>query len=332
MMATRKINNVKLGIFVLTGLLVLIISLYMIGKDTNMFGRNYTLRARFENVQGLTAGHNIRFSGIQVGTVKKVKILADTLIEVTMLIDEKMKQFIHKNDVVSLSTDGLMGNHILVITPSRDGSPLAEEGDLLVTRKPVTTDDILATLDQTTKNIAVISDELKITVTRINDSKGIWQLLEDEQMPASLRASVANIRRATAQAGTMANDLQSLITDIKNGKGSLGAILTDTTISYNLNEAALKIQQVGDHATQLADELTRITTGIQQDINTGKGPAHAILKDSALVERLAQSLSNLEKGTDAFNQNMEALKHNFLLRGYFRRLEKKQRQEAVKNQ
>ena len=326
-MAKKAVNNVKLGLFVMAGLLLMIISLYMIGRDTNLFGKNYTLRVQFENVQGLTSGHNIRYSGIQVGTVKKVRILNDTLIEVTMLIDQKMKQFIHKNDVVSLSTDGLMGNHILNITPAKDGSPLAEDGDLLITKKSISTDDILVTLDKTTRNIAEISEELKTTVTRINESKGIWQLLDDTELPANLRASVVNIRKATSQAGNMVNDLQSLITDIKSGKGSLGAILKDTSISYNLNEAALKIQQVGDHATQLADELTKITTGIQQDINTGKGPANAILKDSVLVMRLANSLSNLEKGTEAFNQNMEALKHNFLLRGYFRKLEKKQKEE-----
>lgn len=90
-MVKKTINNLKLGIFVLAGLLVVIISLYMIGRDTNLFGKNYTLRAHFENVQGLTPGNNIRYSGIQVGTVKKVKILNDTLIEVTMLIDLKMK-------------------------------------------------------------------------------------------------------------------------------------------------------------------------------------------------------------------------------------------------
>jgi phospholipid/cholesterol/gamma-HCH transport system substrate-binding protein len=97
-MATKKINNIKLGLFVLAGLLLLILGLYMIGRDSNLFGRNFELRARFENVQGLTPGNNIRYSGIQVGTVKKVKIISDTLIEVTMLIDEKMKSFIHKND------------------------------------------------------------------------------------------------------------------------------------------------------------------------------------------------------------------------------------------
>ncbi len=77
-MAKRVVNNVKLGIFVLGGLLFLVFLLYMIGKNRNMFGNTYVLKARFENVSGLVAGNNVRFSGIQAGTVKKVKILNDT--------------------------------------------------------------------------------------------------------------------------------------------------------------------------------------------------------------------------------------------------------------
>lgn len=325
-MAKKTVNNIKLGIFVLAGLLVLIISLYMIGRDTNLFGKNYTLRARFGNVHGLTSGNNIRYAGIQVGTVKKVKLLSDTLIEVTMLIDQKMQKFIHRNDKVSMSTDGLMGNRILNIEPAGDGSALAREGDLLVTKESVSTDDILETLDKTNRNIAFISEELKTTVTRINNSRALWNLLSDESLPANLRASVANIRKATVRADDMVTGLQAIINDIKSGKGSLGAILSDTAIAYNLNEAALKIQQVGTQATILTNELTRLTGDIHRDINTGKGPANAILKDSALVIKLNNSLSSIEKGTESFNQSMEALKHNFLLRGYFRKLEKKKKE------
>jgi phospholipid/cholesterol/gamma-HCH transport system substrate-binding protein len=80
-------NNIKLGVFVLAGLLFLILLLYMIGRNRNLFGRNYVLKARFENVQGLIPGNNVRFAGIQAGTVKKIQILNDTMIEVTMFID-----------------------------------------------------------------------------------------------------------------------------------------------------------------------------------------------------------------------------------------------------
>jgi len=328
-MATRTINNLKLGIFVLAGLLLLILALYLIGKDSNFFGRNFELKARFENVQGLTAGNNIRYSGIQVGTVKRIKIINDTLIEVTMLIDEKMKSFIHKSDMVSISTDGLMGNKLLNITPAKTNAQLVADGDLLVTKKVAGTEEMMETLNRTNNNIALISDDIKKTVQRINNSNALWKILEDPALPGDLKTSMTSIRNATVNADNMVSDLKTIINDVKNGKGSLGLILTDTSIACNLNEAVVKIQKVGENASQLADELTALTQSVKKDINNGKGTVNALLKDSSIVIKLANSLSNIEQGTAAFNDNMEALRHNFLLRGYFRKQEKQKKKLLI---
>ncbi len=328
-MAKQTVNNIKLGAFVLTGLLALIVGLYMIGRDTSIFSNNYKLYARFENSQGLTAGNNIRYSGIQVGTVKKVSILNDTLIEVTMLIEEKMKKFIHHTDLVSISTDGLMGNRIVNITPGKDGSALAKEGDILVTKRAISTDEMLEILDKTNRNIAIVSEGLKTTVEHINSSKALWDILENETLPANITASLNNIRIASANANQMVKDIQGIITDVKEGKGSMGKMLTDTAFAYNLNEAINKIKLAGDNANILAGEISNLSLSVKKDINEGKGPANAILKDSALVLKLNNSLNNIEKGAAGFNENMEALKSNFLFKGYFRRLEK-QKKEAEK--
>ena len=297
----------------------------MIGRDSNLFSKNYVLKARFENVQGLTPGNNIRYAGIQVGTVKKVAIINDTSIEVTMLIEKKMKQFIRVNDVVSISTDGLMGNKLLQITPSKDGSAFAISGDVLRTKKLISTDAMLELLNRTNQNVAVISEDLKNTVQRINNSKALWQVLDNEALPKNIFKSVSNIRSATVKADLMVKDLQTIIADVKQGKGSMGKIITDTAIAYNLNEAIEKIKLVGNQADILAADLHAFTLSVKNDVNNGKGTVHSLLKDSVLVQKLNNSLQNIEKGTDGFNQNMEALKSNFLFRGYFRKLEKQKK-------
>jgi phospholipid/cholesterol/gamma-HCH transport system substrate-binding protein len=328
-MAKQTVNNIKLGLFIIAGVFLLILGLYLIGRDSNLFSSNYVLKARFEHVQGLTPGNNIRYAGIQVGTVKKVTIINDTSIEVTMLIEEDMQQFIRVNDVASISTDGLMGNKMMQITPSKDGSAFAVDGDFLKTKKLISTDEMLELLNRTNQNVAVISEDLKTTVQRINNSKALWGVLDNEALPKNILASVNNIRSATVKADLMVNDLQTIIAGVKQGKGSLGKIITDTAIAYNLNEAIEKIKLVGSNADSLATDLHALTLSIKNDVNNGNGPIHSLLRDSALVQKLNNSLLNIEKGTDGFNQNMEALKSNFLFRGYFKRLEK-QKKEATK--
>jgi phospholipid/cholesterol/gamma-HCH transport system substrate-binding protein len=330
-MANKTVNNIKLGAFVLGGLLFLVLLLYMIGKNRSLFGSTYVLKARFENVQGLVSGNNVRFSGIQSGTVKRVKILNDTVIEVTMIIETKMKSIIRKNAIVSIGTDGLVGNKVVNIVPSGQQGPLAVEGDQLVSKKSVDTEEILRTLYKTNNDAAVIAANLKTTIQRINNSDALWSLLNDESIPRELKASLANIRMATRKAGTVAETLDEIVMDIKNGKGSVGAVLKDSSYAQNLNEAFLKIKAVGEQADSLAGQISVLVQGIQQDINLGKGTMNALLKDSMIVGKLNASLDNIQKGTDGFNQNMEALKHNFLFKGYFRKLEKQRQKENQLN-
>lgn len=322
-MAKKITNSIKLGTFVLAGLLFLVLLLYMIGRNENLFGDTYVLNARFENIQGVVAGNNVRFSGIQAGTVKKVSILSDTVIEVTMLIDTKMEHIIRKNALVSIGTDGLVGNKVVNIIPAHQPAAFAEAGDILATKKMPATDDMLQTLYKTNNDVAVIASDLKGTVQRLNNSSALWAVLNDKTIPLELRMSIANIRLATGRAGNMVNNLDDLVSDIKHGKGSVGVLLTDTSFAKNLNEAVLKIKSVGDKADVLAAEINSLVTGIQADVNSGKGPVNALLKDTAMVIKLQTSLDNIQKGTDGFNQSMEALKHNFLLRGYFRKQAKK---------
>jgi len=326
-MTKRIFNNIRLGMFVIAGLMFLVLLLYMIGKNQHMFGSNYHLKTRFQNVQGLKAGHNVRYSGIEVGTVNSVTFLNDTLIEVDMLIEKRMKNIIRGNAIVSIGTEGFVGNKVVNIFPGRESVDFAKDGDLLNSKKPVDTDEMLRTLSKTNNDVATVAENLKATIQNINTSQALWQLLNDKTLPANIRISAGNIRQATDRAATMINDLQSMVTDVRNGKGSLGTILTDSSFALNLNQAVLKINAVAEHADSLAEEINKFVSTVKHEVNSGKGVVNALLKDSAMTTKINQSLDHIEKGTSAFNQDMEALKHNFLFRGYFRKLEKQKQKE-----
>lgn len=323
----ETLSNIKLGAFVLAGFFFLILLLFMLGKNQNLFGNTYSLKASFDNVQGLLAGNNVRYSGIQVGTVKKIKIVNDTLIEVTMNIEKRMLLIIRKNAVVSIGTEGFVGNKVVNITPSRKPCPLAKEGDILLAGKALNTDKMLQTLSKTNDDIAVISEGLKTIIERINRSSALWSILDDQSLPKNVRTSIENIRLATVKAGRIVDDLGSVAEDIKKGNGSVGSVLKDTIYAQNLNDAILKIKLAGSNVDSLATEINEVVMDIKYDIENGKGPYKAFLKDTAIVNKIHASLDNIQKGTDGFNQNMEALKHNFLLRGYFKKLERKKEKE-----
>ena len=233
-MKEKRNTIIRLGVFVLAGLVVLITALFLIGNNQHLFGSKFMLKTHFKNVGGLKAGSNVRYAGIAVGTVKNVQFINDTTVEVSLQIDEKMKNIIRKNTQSSISTDGLMGDKIINLNPQRGESALAEDGDLLPSFQPIDMDEIIGTLSSTNKNILLISEDLKETVVKLNNSKGLWKLLGDEGLGKSLGRTADNLEKVTANAYAMTTDLREVIADVKSGKGPAGAILRDTAMTASL--------------------------------------------------------------------------------------------------
>src|ERR1700733_11359558 len=130
-MGNQGKNNIQLGVFVLAGFLVLVLFLSKIGKQHHLFGTDFELKTTASRVGGLIEGGNVRFSGIQAGTVKSIKIVNDTTFEITFNVDDKVRPFILKNAVTAIGTDGLMGNKILNISPVSGTSKPVTDGDML---------------------------------------------------------------------------------------------------------------------------------------------------------------------------------------------------------
>ncbi|MBK8968804.1 MAG: MCE family protein [Lewinellaceae bacterium] len=189
-MAKRTIDNIKLGLFVLVGLGLLILFLYMLGRNKSIFSDRFEISVHFENVSGLVAGNNVRVSGIVVGIVEEVQLVNDTLVVVTIALNESMRQVIRKNALASIGTDGLIGNRVVNLLPSKDPAPLIEPGDILQSQSDVSTEEMLRTLDRTNQNVLDISEGLKETIERINNSTQLTTLLNAEGLSRDLKAAL----------------------------------------------------------------------------------------------------------------------------------------------
>lgn len=331
-MQDRTPQNIKLGIFVLLGLASLVTLLYFMGAQKNLFGKQFPVEVVFRNVSGLRVGNNVRMGGINIGTVRKIVLEADTAVRVTLTVDHKLAPLIKTNDVASLGTDGLMGNRVVNIEPGPSGAPSIAPNGILAAREALDMDAMMRTLDITNRNFARMSEDLVQTVQRINNSEALWAVLEDEQLPAHIRATVRNIQSASQKADLLVADIQTVIREVASSEQGIIALMKDSTLMTDLHAASGRLRRVTEQADSLGATLQRAATSLSTDLAEGEGPLNAILRDSSLTRSVQRSLSNVEKGTDAFNQNMEALKSHFLFRGYFRRLEKEARKQAEKKE
>jgi len=325
-MRNQNVNNVKLGAFVLSALVCMILAFFIIGKNNNIFGNDFKLKVRFANLNGLTEGNNVLFSGLQAGTVKEIELINDSTIEVTMQINSKVKSFIRQNAVAAVGTEGLMGNKVVNITPVKGTSLQVAEGNLLQAKNMANMDEIIEKLSQTNNNVASISEVLKGTVMRI-DSSAILKLINDDSIGINLKASLENIYKTTVNANQMTISLNQVANNIRQGKGTAGLLMTDTLMASTLRDAIVQIRAAGVNANTMTRQMNTIVNELNYDLTSGKGPVNKILKDTLMARNISLTMENLEKGTDGFNQNMEALKHNFLFRGYFKKLDRQKKKE-----
>ncbi|MBP9221783.1 MAG: MCE family protein [Chitinophagales bacterium] len=321
-MAKQTINNIKLGLFVIAGFAFFMLMLYWVGKDTNMFSSNIILKARFQNVNGLMPGNNVRSSGIQVGTVRTITFINDSTIEIEMAIDEEFKKFISKNALVNIGSEGLMGNKIVNIIPGKGEAPEVVDGDLLASKKNPDTDEMLKILYETNNMVAQIAVSVKSTVDQVNNSTTIWSLLNDASVSSNIKTSLVNIKKATEDLSVFMEEMELIAHKIESGNGPAGTIINDTTISSDLITATKEIRIMASDANIMIQNLSSSLQEVTDQIKNGEGTAQAVLSDTAMVNKLNRTLDNIEQGTKAFNENMEALKHSALLKGYFRKKEK----------
>lgn len=327
-MKTKKVDNAKLGAFVLAGVFFMILTLYMIGKNRNLLGRTFTIKAVVGNVNGLVPGNNVRFKGIDVGTVKSITVFDDTLIYVTMTLDEKMKPYIKQNALASIGTDGLMGNKLININSQPGAAPPVAEGSVIQSRVPVETDEMLRTLNTTNNNMEKITNNIREITVKLNNSNSLWNLLADTLITQDVKYAVKDFRRAGANTADLTHDAKNMVNRFESGEGLVGTLFTDTTLSNKVEYSLLRIQQASEQTSEMITNLDSLISKFKE----GEGTAALIFADTALRNKLIRSGSSIEEGTSRFNENMEALQSNFLFRPYFKKQEKiKKKSSSQKN-
>ena len=314
-MENQTSKNIKLGIFVLSGTLFLIVLLYMIGNKRNLFDKTIKIEAKFKNANGLTEGNSVRFSGINIGTVEAVNIVSDSLIQVSMRISEEVIIHIKKNSIASIGTDGLMGNKLVNILSVAEAAETIKDGDELITYRPVETTEMLKTLNVTNENIKLITEDVKKITSKVNNSNSLWNLLSDTLMGTNVKDAIFSLKAAGMKVADVSKDLSELSSGIKNGEGILGALLVDTMLHGKVKQSLVKIEILSERLANVSGDLSIITSQAKK----GQSALGLFLSDTVAKKNVSNTLINIENSSRNFNENLEALKQSFLLKKYFKK-------------
>lgn len=317
-------QQIKVGLFVMAGLALFLTSIFFIGSENNMFSKKYAVAAVFKNVEGLKEGDNVWLSGVKIGTVTGVTIVSQGKVVVNLSLKRNQHQFITKDATASVGSDGLVGNKLVVIRPGISREFVLEE-DTINALSPTDTQELINIAKDVGENTRSLTSDLKIIARHVNDGKGIvGELFNDGAIAQDLREAVANLKRTGDNTAKLSNELQGLVIEMRTGKGLLPTLLSDTAYAATFSSALNNVKEVSTRAGVVAKNLEVLSAKINDKDNA----VGVLLADSAFATRLKNTMNSAESATEKLDENMTALQHNFLLKRYFKKQEKRKGKEA----
>lgn len=291
--------------FIIIGVILFMVSIYFIGNNKNLFSSTFQLKSHFKNVSGLKEGNNVRFSGINIGTVAGIEFISDSSVVVNLVIKQEVQKYIKTDAIASIGSDGLMGDKVLTISPGTSSNKMVSDNATIRSFKAVDMEDLMKGLNKSVDNAQIITAQLSEFSTKINKGKGaLNKVLTDEEFAKSFDITIQNLKASS-------EEFVQFTTNMNDKNGTLSKLMTDP-------KYANSIEKTLDNLEKSSNEFDVFT----KKLNNDKGILSKLVSNERLAASLDSSLTNIEKGSKNLIEIEEAAKHNFLLRGYFKKKEK----------
>jgi phospholipid/cholesterol/gamma-HCH transport system substrate-binding protein len=304
---------VIVGVLVFFGVIIFLAGILMVGNLKETFKNKMEVVAHFDEVNGLKKGNNIWFSGVKIGIVNSLNFYGKSQVEVSMSISTTAKQYIRKDAKVRISSDGFIGNKILVIYGGTEGAGEVQERDTLGVEKTFSSEDMINTLQENNMNVLEITKKLKTITNLLSAGEGtLGKLLYDSSLYENINSATASLKITSAKAQQLVNSLAVFSSGL-NKKGTLANELTTDTIVFN------SVKTTVMHLQQISDSAALFVTNLKQAATNPKTSVGVLLYDVESGSRLKETIKNMESSSKKLDEDLEAAQHSFLLRGYFKK-------------
>jgi phospholipid/cholesterol/gamma-HCH transport system substrate-binding protein len=295
------------GAFVIIGALLFTAALFMIGERRMLFEDRFVVYAEFAKLGQLESGAIVRVAGMNAGEVGEIEVPRSPAekFRVEMKVRNDLHPLVRTDSIASTQTEGLVGGIYVNIATGTAESPEIPEGGTIQSREPFAMSDLLQqasdTIAQVNKTVEKLSGDVEMTVEQIAMTAEDAHELIEEVAP-QIKAIAENGNRISA-------DTEQIIASIREGEGTIGKLINDDTLYQRAREIADDAKMVMANVKDVSDEARRAIA----DFRSKDGPAQGLFADMRVT------LTQAREATADLADNMEAMKHNFLLRGFFNR-------------
>jgi phospholipid/cholesterol/gamma-HCH transport system substrate-binding protein len=314
-----KINYAVVGVFVLSAVLLFSVGLFLIGNRQKAFVHHVDFFTCLNDVNGISPGSKVRVSGFEAGQVTGIELpdRPSGKFRLKLHVDSKLHRLIRDDSVVTVESDGLVGDKFLLIHEGSDQAQEAASGATLPAKEPielaaviekmtgvmdrasVAIGDITTKADSTLDAITTTVNNANGIMTGIRSGKGtVGMLLNDQQTAAAAKNAVGNVQQAAANLNQVTVQAKQVMADLQSRD------------LFGKAEATL------DNAKDASRQLSQTSEQIRLTLTDALGPDRS---GENAGQNIRETLSNVNLATANMADDTEALKHEFFFRGFFKK-------------
>ncbi|QEE28903.1 MCE family protein [Terriglobus albidus] len=307
------------GLFIIAGLTLFAIGIFLVGNRHEAFSRHLMIYSEFVDLDGLAKGSKVRVAGMDAGQVTRIDVPGspDSRFLVQMRINEQLRGLVRSDSIVTVDTEGVVGETFLSIHPGSANAPIAQADSVLASKPAVAMSDLLTrglvVMNDADTALKQVSGKLGVTLDGVNGAVGnannllvglkqgqgtVGMLLKDEKVAGQIRLAISDVQSATSNLNQASIHVNNLMGDVQQRQLPQKLDDTLTQVRSATAEASTTVQQVHKTLDQaLGPDTNGITAG----------------------QNISQTLTNINVATSNMAEDTEALKRNFFFKGFFKR-------------
>jgi phospholipid/cholesterol/gamma-HCH transport system substrate-binding protein len=305
-------REVWVGAFVLGGVLLFAAGLFLIGERRLLFTNQFEVGTTFNKVTGVQVGTRVRLAGLDAGEVLEIRIPSrpSEPFLVRMRLREDLHALVRTNSICTIQTDGIVGSSFIQVSTGSDEAPIVAAGGVLPGTDPIEFTDLITegreTFRLVSREVLDLADDVSVTLASLTRTIDTTEQVIADVSP-DVRQAAASSRRVLAETERSVGSVRALLDGVRAGEGTVGRLFTDTAFYDRMNEVS---RDAAESARALRETTAVARTAVQDFVSPdGMGPQMSLT--------IRNTLSSIEEVTQDLAEGTEALKRNFLFRGFF---------------
>jgi phospholipid/cholesterol/gamma-HCH transport system substrate-binding protein len=305
--AMSSAKAVGAGVFVLGGVLLFAVILFTIGDRRMLFEQRFPLYVELAQLGQLQPGAIVRVAGLDAGSVTDIQVprTPSEPFRVRLEVREDLRHLVRTDSVATTQTEGLVGAVFVNISVGSDAATPMADGGTIPGRDPFSMVDLL---EQASETVTVVNETAVMLRDDLERTLQTAALTVDD-LHGLLHTVRPDLVAMTRHGSRVAGEAEELMLALNEGRGTIGQLIHDDTLALQLRGLMDEAQLVMDNIRELSGDARRALA----DFTGPDGPTQGMMGDVRVAMREAR------EATAALADNMDALRHNFLFRGFFNR-------------